>query len=304
MASLAGSLRILSLLSRSSAVPTSKSIQSTALNHGMNNYFRESYAPSRSYRAFSQSTGTDNSMWRGRAPGRLRTSISRNPDRATSSQSDMFHTDYSRDGTSAELSFKRDSYPDYLSGGSQETESLRRRTSFTGDQSHDGTSALSLLLDAKRANKTAKSLKVLQKCLQEMEDGDPTKVADLARTLAKLAQDDPYMCKLIPGLRPLTQPFNANVNAARRGQMNPKFDGRRWEMDAKRPGRLHLPEGSSNDPSAMSSAGSNVSSTASDAHSPAKPTPPIQLDKQQHDSSDSEYGENLPEDDDDDKDDD
>lgn len=137
-----------------------------------------------------------------------------------------------------------------------------------------------------------------------MAVGGPTNDADLSQTLLELAQK-PHMCDLIPGLNQFRRPLDVNFNAAAGGKRNSDLKGRGSAMDAKRLKRLHLPKRKGYYSSSLSPAGSNVSSTASDAHSPTKPTSPIQPEKQHLRVSDPEYGENLPNDgeDDDDNDD-
>jgi hypothetical protein len=113
------------------------------------------------------------------------------------------------------------------------------------------------------------------------------------------------MCELIPGLNQFRRPLDVNFNAAAGGKRNSDLKGMGSAMDAKKIRRLHLPKRKGYDSSSLSPAGSNVSSTASDAHSPTKPTSPIQPEKQHLRVSDPDYGENHPNDgeDDDDNDD-
>lgn len=139
----------------------------------------------------------------------------------------------------------------------------------------------------------------MQKCLRRMKDGDPTSDADFAQTLWELAQK-PYLCALIPGLRNLRQPLDHNADPTESGKGNSKREARRSAMYANESRNLHPGKrGRGHHSSSISPKNSQVSSTASDAHSatePASATPPA---KQQHVVPDPEYGEDLPEGDDD-----
>lgn len=137
-----------------------------------------------------------------------------------------------------------------------------------------------------------------------MAVGGPTNDADLAQTLLELAQK-PHMCELIPGLNQFRRPLDVKFDAAVGGQRKSDVGGRLSAMNATRLGRLHLPKRENHKLSSLSSAGLDVPTTASGAHSPTKPTSPtspVQSAKQQHYNSDPGYGENLPGDEDDEND--